>query len=109
MFFCGSTVCIACFLYVYVTYADVRFERWARAFGSCACPRAARFQLYVEMLIRIAQRIDGTSGIMGNVYGPSFILFSNSRRVSSMSSKPSGGGLRLVRVRIGGIFVVCFG
>jgi len=36
---------------------------------------------------------------------PSFILLANSRRVSSMSSKPSGGGLRFRLVRIGGMAV----
>jgi len=36
---------------------------------------------------------------------PSFILLANSSRVSSMSSKPSGGGLRFRLVRIGGMVV----
>lgn len=36
-------------------------------------------------------------------FSASFILFWNSRRVSSMSSKPSGGGLRLHAVLTGGM------
>ena len=41
-------------------------------------------------------------------FSASFILLLNSRRVSSMSSKPVGGGLRIREVRTGGI-VGCFG
>ena len=37
-------------------------------------------------------------------FSASFILFWNSSSVSSMSSKPSGGGLRFLDVRMAGIF-----
>lgn len=38
-------------------------------------------------------------------FSASFILFENSRRVSSISEKPAGGGLRVRDVRIGGIVI----
>lgn len=40
-------------------------------------------------------------------FSASFILLLNSRRVSSISSKPAGGGFWLRPVRIGGIFAAC--
>jgi hypothetical protein len=38
-----------------------------------------------------------------DAFSASFIWFANSRSVSSISSKPSGGGLRFRAVRTGGI------
>jgi hypothetical protein len=42
-------------------------------------------------------------------FSASFILLLNSRRVSSMSSKPAGGGLRMRDVRTGGMMGSCYG